>query len=179
LHIAQPMPLPLNTVSCFSKVQIGFTFLVPAHLGSPGQRTVKPVCMCLDQSRQSAKTKSKVPADARESQLSADDGGVEEIPAVIADGAPARLSVDEHVAVAVTLAARQPDVVRCRSICRLTCVHTHILLVQMHTRAVLGLNIWSPGPFRLLFPFPPLPLPYHIISYQGFVVRPLLREPRP
>ena len=36
LHMAQLMPLPL-TVSCFSKIQIGFTFLVPAHLGSPGQ----------------------------------------------------------------------------------------------------------------------------------------------
>jgi len=35
LHTAQLMPLPL-TVSCFSKIQIGFTFLVPAHLGSPG-----------------------------------------------------------------------------------------------------------------------------------------------
>ena len=34
LHIAQLMPLPL-TVSCFSKIQIGFTFLVPAHPGSP------------------------------------------------------------------------------------------------------------------------------------------------
>jgi len=34
LHIAQVMPLPL-TVSCFSKIQIGFTFLVLAHLGSP------------------------------------------------------------------------------------------------------------------------------------------------
>ena len=34
LHMAQLMPLPL-TVCCFSKVQIGFTFLVPAHLGSP------------------------------------------------------------------------------------------------------------------------------------------------
>ena len=34
LHIAQLMPLPL-TVSCFSKIQIGFAFLVPAHLGSP------------------------------------------------------------------------------------------------------------------------------------------------
>jgi len=32
--MAQLMPLPL-TVSCFSKIQIGFTFLVPAHLGSP------------------------------------------------------------------------------------------------------------------------------------------------
>jgi len=27
--------------SCFSKIQIGFTFLVPAHLGSPGKRAVK------------------------------------------------------------------------------------------------------------------------------------------
>jgi len=31
LHMAQRIPLPL-TVSCFSKIQIGFTFLVPAHL---------------------------------------------------------------------------------------------------------------------------------------------------
>ena len=37
LHVAQLMPLPL-TVSCFSKIQIGFAFLVPAHPGSPGQR---------------------------------------------------------------------------------------------------------------------------------------------
>jgi len=44
LHIAQLMPLPL-TVSCFSKIQIGFTFLVPDHLGSPGQRAVKRVCV--------------------------------------------------------------------------------------------------------------------------------------
>jgi len=41
LHIAQLMPLPL------SKIQIGFTFLVLAHLGSPGQRTVKRVCVCV------------------------------------------------------------------------------------------------------------------------------------
>jgi len=44
LHMAQLMPLPL-TVSCFSKIQIGFTFLVPAHPGSPGQRDVKRVCV--------------------------------------------------------------------------------------------------------------------------------------
>jgi len=44
LHIAQLMPLPL-TVSCFSKLQIGFTFLVPAQLGSPGKRAVKRVCV--------------------------------------------------------------------------------------------------------------------------------------
>ena len=36
---------PPLTVSCFSKVQIGFTFLVLAHPGSPGQRAVKRVCM--------------------------------------------------------------------------------------------------------------------------------------
>jgi len=40
------MPLPL-TVSCFSKIQIGFTFLVPAHPGSPGKRAVKRVCVCV------------------------------------------------------------------------------------------------------------------------------------
>ena len=45
LHMAQLMPLPL-TVSCFSKIQIGFTFLVLVHLGSPGQRAVKRVCVC-------------------------------------------------------------------------------------------------------------------------------------
>jgi len=44
LHMAQLMPLPI-TVSCFSKIQIGFTFLVPAHPGSPGKRAVKWVCV--------------------------------------------------------------------------------------------------------------------------------------
>ena len=44
--MAQPMPPPL-TVSCFSKIQIGLTFLVPAHLGSPGKRTVKRMCVCV------------------------------------------------------------------------------------------------------------------------------------
>ena len=44
LHMAQLMPLPL-TVSCSSKIQIGFTFLVLAHPGSPGQRAVKRVCV--------------------------------------------------------------------------------------------------------------------------------------
>jgi len=44
--MAQLMPLPL-TVSCFIKIQIGFTFLVPvpAHPGSPGQRAVKCVLL--------------------------------------------------------------------------------------------------------------------------------------
>jgi len=40
------MPLPL-TVSCFSKMQIGFTFSVPADPGSPGKRAVKRVCVCV------------------------------------------------------------------------------------------------------------------------------------
>ena len=46
LHMFQLMPLPL-IVSCFSKIQIGFAFLVLAHLGSPGKRAVKRVCVCV------------------------------------------------------------------------------------------------------------------------------------
>ena len=50
LHMAQLMPLPL-TVSCFSKIQIGVTFLVPAHPGRPGQRADKlaraRMCVCV------------------------------------------------------------------------------------------------------------------------------------
>jgi len=48
LHTAQLVPLPL-TVSCFSKIQVGFTFLVPAHPGSFGQWAVKRMCayMCV------------------------------------------------------------------------------------------------------------------------------------
>jgi len=44
LHMAQLMPLPLT---CSSKIQIGFTFLIPAHPGSPGQRAVKRTCVCV------------------------------------------------------------------------------------------------------------------------------------
>ena len=40
------MPLPL-TISCYSKIQIGFTYLVPADPSSPGQRAVKRVCVCV------------------------------------------------------------------------------------------------------------------------------------
>jgi len=46
LHMAQLMPLP-PTVSCFSKIQVGFTFLVPAHPSSPRQRAVRQVCVCV------------------------------------------------------------------------------------------------------------------------------------
>jgi len=47
LHMAQLMPLPL-TVSCFSKIQIGFTFLVPADLGIPKKGPLNGcVCVCV------------------------------------------------------------------------------------------------------------------------------------
>jgi len=49
VHTAQLMPLPL-TVSCFSKIQTGFTFLVPAHPGSPGKWAVKRVCVTVNNS---------------------------------------------------------------------------------------------------------------------------------
>ena len=39
-------PLPL-TVSCFSKIQVGFTFLAPVQLGSPRKRAVKRVCVSM------------------------------------------------------------------------------------------------------------------------------------
>jgi len=44
LHMAQLRPLPL-TVSCFNKIQSGFTFLVPAHLGSPRKGSLNG-CVC-------------------------------------------------------------------------------------------------------------------------------------
>jgi len=40
------MPLPL-TVSCSSKIQIGFTFLVPAYPGYPGKEAVKWLLLLL------------------------------------------------------------------------------------------------------------------------------------
>ena len=37
-----------GSITCStSKIQIDFTFLVPAHLGSPGQRADKQVCVCI------------------------------------------------------------------------------------------------------------------------------------
>jgi len=44
LHMGQLMPLPL-TVSCLSKIQIGLTYLVPAHPGSHGKGAIKWVCV--------------------------------------------------------------------------------------------------------------------------------------
>ena len=51
LHTAQLIPLPLS-VSCFSKIQIGFTFLLLAYLGSPGKGPLNVgvcvrVCVCV------------------------------------------------------------------------------------------------------------------------------------
>jgi len=50
LHMAQLMPLPL-AVSCFSKIQIGFTFLVSAHLGSPGKGPLNGCLICMGDRR--------------------------------------------------------------------------------------------------------------------------------
>jgi len=46
LHMAHLTPLPL-TVSCFSKIQIGFAFLVPAHPGSPREKGPLNGCVCV------------------------------------------------------------------------------------------------------------------------------------
>ena len=59
LRMAQLMPLPL-TISCFSKIQIAFTFLVLAHPGSLGQGAAKRVCVCVGmrvRARMRARTK--------------------------------------------------------------------------------------------------------------------------
>jgi len=68
--MAQLMPLPL-TVSCFSKIQIGFTFLIPAHLGSPGKRAIKRVCVCVLQlkGRWPAHYKPKEPVESEKSAI--------------------------------------------------------------------------------------------------------------
>ena len=62
LHMAQLMPL---TVSCLSKIQIGFTFLVPAHPGSPGKRAVKwYVCVCVTSSLSASWSRFGPPSNA-------------------------------------------------------------------------------------------------------------------
>jgi len=45
LHMAQLMPLPL-TISWFSKIQIGYTFLVPAYSGSL-EKGLLNGCVCV------------------------------------------------------------------------------------------------------------------------------------
>jgi len=37
----------LSLLLLLSKIQIGFTFLAPAHPGSPRQRAIKRLCVCI------------------------------------------------------------------------------------------------------------------------------------
>ena len=67
LYMAQLMPLPLN-ISCFSRIQIGFTFLVPAHPGGPGKRAVKRVCVLSRTTRVSWYKKCKTSLDFAEAR---------------------------------------------------------------------------------------------------------------
>ena len=46
LHISQLMPLTLTVSFCFSKIQIGFTFLVLAYPGSPRKGPLNG-CVCV------------------------------------------------------------------------------------------------------------------------------------
>jgi len=68
LHMAQLMPLPL-TVSD-SKIQIGFTFLVPAHPGSPGKRAVKRVLLLLMMMLMTMTIRSPVPPRPQDGTVS-------------------------------------------------------------------------------------------------------------
>ena len=54
LHMAQLMPVPL-TVSCSSKIQIGFTYLAPAYPDCPGKEAVKWLLLLLLYTGQNAK----------------------------------------------------------------------------------------------------------------------------
>ena len=47
------------TVSCLSKIQIGFTILVPVHLVSPRKRAVKRVCLSLREQATNATNKNE------------------------------------------------------------------------------------------------------------------------
>ena len=66
LHMAQLIPLPL-TVSCFSKIHIGFTFLVPTHPGSPGKGPLNG-CVCTSLERTTIQTVVLASADVRDSR---------------------------------------------------------------------------------------------------------------
>ena len=68
----QLMPLPL-TVSCFNKIQIGFTFLVPAHLGSPGKGPLNG-CVCVCVSLASVKSRLVLPFWYRLTRVLPDKG---------------------------------------------------------------------------------------------------------
>jgi len=70
--MAQLMPLPL-TVSCFSKIQIGFTFLVPAHTDSPGKRPLNEcVCTVVDESKTRERNSEDAVGDSQSDRTSHD-----------------------------------------------------------------------------------------------------------
>ena len=73
LHMALLMPLPL-TASCFSKIQIGFTFLVPAHPGSPRKRAIKRVCVCVNKASANNLNNMNVFSMPKHSQENPPDG---------------------------------------------------------------------------------------------------------
>ena len=47
MQVMWPNNNSIVSVSSFSRIQIVFTFLVPAQLGSPGKRAIKRVCVCV------------------------------------------------------------------------------------------------------------------------------------
>ena len=67
LHMAQLLPLSL-TVSCFSKIQVGFTFLVPAHLGTPGHTHTRLTALFFETTRVSRYQKGKTNLDFKEAR---------------------------------------------------------------------------------------------------------------
>jgi len=46
LYMVQLMPLP-PIISCFMKIQVDLTFLMPAYPGCPGKEAIKQVSVCL------------------------------------------------------------------------------------------------------------------------------------
>ena len=88
LHTAQLMPLPLS-VSCFSKIHVSFTFLVPAHPGSPGKRAVKRACVCVLLIETGGRAEPpKLSLDERFRQVRAHVGGTAKV-SVGVEGEPA------------------------------------------------------------------------------------------
>ena len=67
--MAQLMPLPL-TVSCFSKIQIVFPFLVTAHPVSSGKRAAKRVCVCVVEHKSEKLDAKQSPTEAHAARLS-------------------------------------------------------------------------------------------------------------
>ena len=135
MHMAQLMPLPL-TVSCFSKIQIGFTFLVSARPGSPGQRAVKRVCVCVCVCPCPCVCVCDRIAQAR----------------VRPARSTARL-LGRTLQTCILPTHRSLHV-------RLQAAPASILATPIQVaRAVLGQNIEGAGPFPTLSPFLPFPIP--------------------